>query len=1390
VRAGSRHIGAGLTLLSFAVAFLQRPGEATSDTKIDLHVEPIRFLGEVASVWSSSGGLGQVHAGQYSGYLFPMGPFFALGELVGLAPWVVHRLWLGTLLALAAWGTVKLLDALLEEPRGAAQVVAGALMVVNPYVATFAQATSVTLLGYAALPWLVLAVHRGLRNPRGWWWPALFALAFTSTGGGVNAAVTGWLLLGPALLLLYEWRAGMAGGRAAWALAWRTGVASIATSVWWLVPVAVHAALGINFLPFTESAGAIWATTSVPESLRLMGYWLSYLGAGFGERPLPYFDAGDELLFSAPVVVASLLVPALALAGLVRSRRWAYAPFFLLLLLAGLLVMSAGFPEGTPLRRALTFTYNHVEGVQFLRTTYKAGPLVALAIACLAGAGARAIWPRIGRHRPARLLAPIAAAGLVALAAWPLTTGRALDPKFTWEEIPSPWRDAAADVDARLGERDRGLVLPGQLYGFYEWGATVDPILPVLAEEPVSSRTAVPYADLHAVDLLWTVDSLVQQERAVPGQLEPLLGWLGVGAVVTGTDDDVERSGAVAPAEAARALAIGGLGEGATDAAYGPQQLFWPDIGSATPITPLRQVRRYDISGSGFVRLQPREPDLLVDGSAEALAGLAAFGSLRPGTAVSYAGDQGDDALPSAASSAGELVISDSNRRRVVSPSRPRQGSGRTLAADEPVPVDAPVLEPFEDAGTDAQTVAVVAGAEALRSPFAPGFSQYPEHRPYAAFDGDPSTWWEADRELRDSSRWVEVRFERPRAVAHVDVLPRREDRTDVTEVEVAGRRFPVEPGWNRLELDLPAVDGLRVRVARRSYPDDLVANPGALAEVRVPGLRVEEALRPPTRLESAIPAGAATTVTYLFQRTTADRPFRRHPSSPRDAASIPEDGSVEAVLIREARDPERVVRRRIAPPAGRVWTADAWVSIESQAPDAAIDELLGVTGRAAFDSSGRFEGRPAFRASRAFDRRPDTAWVGRLDDGGRAWIDWRGGGPGTLRVLQLVRAPTGVLPSRVRLRWRGGGATPPLLVPDGGRVVLPDGVPAAAGRLEIVEARGAPGAAVGIAEIRAGGLPRAPGAAYGRVRSRCGDVRVESGGRTIALRVEGRLGALGAPLRARSCGPPVALPGGEQTLTAAGGLFDPYLVRVRSASTAARVPGAAGRVLDAGQASGGSRDGVRLDPAGPARLVLAESFNEGWRAWCGDAALGEPSIADGWANGWDVGADCRDVRFEFGPERVVRAGYALSGAACLVLLVLLLVRRRARGPLVRPAARRGEVPLPPRPPARALALALAVASGVAFVFALRAGAVALPLLAVLFWRGASVTALLTGAGALLVVVVPVLYLVFPPEDLGGHNSSYPAEALGAHWVAVGALVLLGLALWRMLAGRARGTIH
>src|SRR3954454_17284297 len=205
-----RSIPLGLALLALALGLAQRPGTVVADTKVDLYVDPARFLGHVLSVWSPTTDLGHVFGAQYSGYAWPMAPWFALGDAAGLPTWLVHRLWLGTVLAIAAIGIVRLLDALASPRRGALHVAAGVLFTVNPYVTVYANRTSISLLSYAALPWLMLSVHRGLREPRDWRWPAAFALVLTSTGGGVNVAVTAWLLVGPLLLVIYEcWFAGI-----------------------------------------------------------------------------------------------------------------------------------------------------------------------------------------------------------------------------------------------------------------------------------------------------------------------------------------------------------------------------------------------------------------------------------------------------------------------------------------------------------------------------------------------------------------------------------------------------------------------------------------------------------------------------------------------------------------------------------------------------------------------------------------------------------------------------------------------------------------------------------------------------------------------------------------------------------------------------------------------------------------------------------------------------------------------------------------------------------------------------------------------------------------------------------------------------------------------------
>ena len=123
------------------------------------------------------------------------------------------------------------------------------------------------------------------------------------------------MLVGPLVLVLYEPAIGGVRWRDSLGFLVRAGGLGVLASLWWIAPLLVHVKYGIDFLQFTEQPSSIWATNSVTESLRLMGYWTSYIGVGFGITR-PFFSDGGTMLFNPFVVGASLLLPALALAGL------------------------------------------------------------------------------------------------------------------------------------------------------------------------------------------------------------------------------------------------------------------------------------------------------------------------------------------------------------------------------------------------------------------------------------------------------------------------------------------------------------------------------------------------------------------------------------------------------------------------------------------------------------------------------------------------------------------------------------------------------------------------------------------------------------------------------------------------------------------------------------------------------------------------------------------------------------------------------------------------------------------------------------------------------------------------------------------------------------------
>jgi arabinofuranan 3-O-arabinosyltransferase len=129
--------------------------------------------------------------------------------------------------------------------------------------------------------------------------------------------------------------------------------------------------------------------------------------------------------------------------------------------------------------------------------------------------------------------------------------------------------------------------------------------------------------------VLWTADALVQQRRALPGQLGPVLDLMSARTVLAGADDDRTRSGAAPAAE----VALDELGR--PDAAWGRVEPRPRAAGTLGDPVALPQVRAWDRpQAPGLVRVEAPDPWLVVDGSAEGLA--AAGGRL---TGFAYAAD-------------------------------------------------------------------------------------------------------------------------------------------------------------------------------------------------------------------------------------------------------------------------------------------------------------------------------------------------------------------------------------------------------------------------------------------------------------------------------------------------------------------------------------------------------------------------------------------------------------------------------------------------------------------------------------------------------------------------------------------------------------------------------
>ncbi len=1250
----------GLVCLGFVVLCLaQSPGELVGDTKLDLAVDPLEFLTRALTLWEPEGSAGQLQYQAY-GYFFPMGPFFAVGDLVGLPMWVVQRLWLAALMCTAFLGVV-LLARRLGIGTPATALVAGIAYAMAPRMLTVLSATSVEVTPMALAPW-VLVPLAGLSRHGSARRAAAFSGLAVFCAGGVNAVATAAVFPlavlylatrppGPLRRRLIGW----------WALC--AGLAAL----WWAVPLLLLGRYSIPVFDYVETAVTTTAPTDVLSVLRGTTYWVAQLASPSSG---PHLPAGWSLLKDAVPIAATLVLAVAGLVALTRhdlpERTW-----LVLGLLAGLGLVSLGHlapVDGAwagPLHEALDRELAPLRGVHkfdpVLRLPLALGlaHLLAVLVRAVRGAGEADTGLAVARTKGACAAVVLAAVVLgVAGTASPALAGR-LTPPTGYADIPAHWRETA-DFLAAQQPSGRALLVPGSSFGSYAWGRTIDEPLQPLAESPWEVRSAIPLVPEAHIRMLDAVERQLARGEGSAG-LTRYLARAGISHLVLRNDLDPADTGATRSSVVRRTL-LGspGITRVATFGDDYPQVGLSPgtvlDGGLSEPAPAIEIYAVADPAPRAWTA--PLSSAVTVHGGPDAVLGLEDRG-LVTGRPVLLAGESALDP--------GSTMVSDALLRRERNFGRLTGATSGALTADAPLVKDHVAADyPFPGL-PQALSVVEYLGATPTASSSASDIAglsgSRPEAQPWAAVDSDLFTAWEpADGPGRSRPDWWRLTTDEPFDAEQVTVVLGRvlggerpaelrlttDTGSEVVQVENTGnpQTFPLPRGPSRT-------------LTISGTTTDADSAPLVLAEVSLPGVGIDRTVVTPT------PATAADV--YAF-----DAP----PGRP-GCLTAPVRCGRELVTVGEEAG---ALDRTFSTGGG----ADYELAVTAvPRPGPALDDLLAVGRggvRATATSLELFD--PRAGAAAAVDGDPATSWLaGPGVERPALVLTWPE--PRTVDVLRIVTDPgvAALRPDSVTVEGRDLSTTVPL---------AEDGIarfaPVVTDRLELTFTSTAQGESfdpylrwtlplgIGVGEVEVGG-PNAAPAADTPVVLPCGEgPLLLMDDRLVDTRVDTTLGALQSVRRipVSLCDDAVAtgLGAGRHRLiamhTAALAVDSATLVRTggaASTSPVSREPVAVER-WDAEHRTVevAARDEDTL-------LVVPENTNAGWAATLDGRRL-ESVAVDGWQQGYVLPAGAAGtVDIDFAPGGLYRAGLVGGAGAIVLLAVLALVP--VRPGRARPAAGR-----------------------------------------------------------------------------------------------------------------------
>ncbi|MEY2554113.1 MAG: arabinofuranan 3-O-arabinosyltransferase, partial [Ilumatobacteraceae bacterium] len=1237
-----------LALLAYVPALVAAPGKMPSDTKLYLYLDPGRLISDAPYTWDNRQFAGWVPH-QTVTYLWPSGPWYWLFAHAGVPDWIAHRLWIATLLFAGGLGVrwaAKHLGLV-----GAGAVTAAVVYQLSPYVLPYLSRTSLMLLPWASVGWLVGLTIRSATRTK-WRDAAIFALVIL-TVGSPNATALAMIAPAPVLWLVHSaWQRSISWRRAV-ATALRIGGLSLGVSLWWIAMLAVQSRHGADVLSYSETLEAVSFTSVSTETLRGLGYWLFYIRDPFGFAT----SASKDYLESIPIIAIGFALLACCVAGLALTH-WSQRRYAAMLVFVGIVLAVGVHPiaNPSPLMSRLATSSRSTLSLA-MRSSTRALPLSTFGLALGAGALATAASTLLARGRPRLRLVPAALIIGLAILNLPALFDRGfVDPALVRDENPpAAWRQAAAALDAG-SMQNRVMQLPGAEFGAYRWGYTVDPPLPGLTAKPLITRDLLPLGSPGAMDLLYALDDRAQSNTLDPAAIAPVARLFGADTIWVSNDMAFDRFRTPRPELthdlfAGRPPGLDSPVDFGTPAANVPTVAMLDETALATdgigqPLAPVELVKVQD--PVGMVRAATRV--VVLAGSGEGVVDAAAAGLLNGDEAVLYAADlRSTDRLDAA----DLVIVTDSNRDRA----HQWRGTQDVVGFTETGGPAADVLQPdtadqrlpvFAHDPAEAQTTASVEGLQVRATSYGEPFAYRPEDRPAMSVDGDPSTAWVVSDRANPIGQSLEVtgdvsglsllQSQQPgasRMISSVrldfDSGPSQVMALDDSSLQGSGQRVEVPVGAMFARITIEAV---------ADRPDGTDPGPSAVGFAELGLGEHREVVKLPTNATNVSPQ---TPLALVLTRLRTD-PLNRWRS-----------------------DPEPTLMRAFTLGFDRSLTAVVTLRVDGRAADSVLEQLAGITTAT---SNRRLTGDPHATGAAAVDGDPNTSWTSPFSNavGSRLDVPLDPTTPvSSLVLVQPVDAQHSTI-SHVSINVGGVATALDVPAPDGeGRSTLhfPE---ATASTLSLtvdgIDARTTVDRRYGETTVLPVSIRELVSTSIAAplplpAQPECRADLVDIDGRPLAVTVDsGAIARLlaGEAVDVKPCdSAPLQLATGDHRLTTAPGLatgLDVDRVVLRSPETKAATAAPTVTV----RRDRTTRTATVTGCADGCWLVLGEGYNDGWRATSAGSSLGAPRQISGGFNGWWLPASTSPVTvtMTWTPQRTMWIGMMLAALAVLACGVLI----------------------------------------------------------------------------------------------------------------------------------------